>query len=204
MEFKEIIDLMFTIIAIPIYIWMLVGIYRIIKNTLFRRRQRRQRRQRTAQSRSNFAPARPRTVVSNTTVRASVPATQFSAPNTVLSQNMESPQSSVDVPQRNRMGYEGKETGEMIYYARETHGLTDKEYRFNFKLVNNEWRAYITKMPSYGSRETWGHVTHRHFDGEQPYICWDKKITDLKDMQTVAKAWSDMTQKYIATGQRFG
>ena len=43
------------------------------------------------------------------------------------------------------------ETGPMVYYANDTHGATDKEYRFNYKKVNGAWRAYILRMPSLGN-----------------------------------------------------
>ncbi len=96
------------------------------------------------------------------------------------------------------------ETGPMIYYANDRHGRRDKEYRFNYKYVGNSWRAYILRMPSLGRRERSGVVTHRHFDGNKPYVCWDTPIQSLKDMQTISRVWADNIQEYIATGKTFG
>ena len=96
------------------------------------------------------------------------------------------------------------ETGPMVYYANDRHGRRDKEYRFNYKKVNGSWRAYILRMPSLGSRSTDGNLTHRFWDGNKAYICWDSPVNSLKDMQTISRVWADNIQEYIATGKRFG
>ncbi len=92
----------------------------------------------------------------------------------------------------------------VIYFASLDYGLSDREYRFDFRLVNNSWRAYILKMPSLRGRDASGYVTHRLFDNGKPYICWNTSISSLKDMQNVARVWADSIQEYIATGKRFG
>jgi hypothetical protein len=96
------------------------------------------------------------------------------------------------------------ETGPMVYYANDTHGRRDKEYRFNYKKVNGSWRAYILRMPSLGNRSTDGHATHRLWDGTKPYVCWDSPVHSLSDIQTISRVWADNIQEYIATGKRFG
>ena len=96
------------------------------------------------------------------------------------------------------------ETGPMVYYANDKHGRADKEYQFNYKKVDNSWRAYILRMPSLGGRDSSGAVTHRLYDNGQPYVCWDSAVTSLKDMQTISRVWADCIQEYIATGKRFG
>ncbi len=96
------------------------------------------------------------------------------------------------------------ETGPMVYYANDRHGRRDKEYRFNYKKVNGSWRAYILRMPSLGSRSADGHSTHRLWDGNKAYVCWDRPVNSLKDMQMISRVWADNIQEYIATGKRFG
>ena len=108
----------------------------------------------------------------------------------------------VGASQLNRIS--ATETGPMIYFANDRHGRRDKEYQFNYKKVGDSWRAYILKMPSLGSRDSSGAVTHRHFDNGQPYVCWDRTVTSLKDMQTISRVWANNIQEYIATGKRFG
>lgn len=96
------------------------------------------------------------------------------------------------------------ETGPMVYYANNNHGRRDNEYRFNYKKVNGSWRAYILRMPGLGKRPSDGIVTHRLWDGPRPYVCWDRPVNSLSDMQTISRVWADNIQVYIATGKRFG
>lgn len=96
------------------------------------------------------------------------------------------------------------ETGPMVYYANDRHGSSDREYRFNYKKVNGFWRAYILRPPSFGNRWTDGYTTHRLWDGTNPYVCWDRPVDSLKDMQSISKIWADCIQEYIATGKTFG
>ena len=109
---------------------------------------------------------------------------------------------SAGVNQPNRIS--ASETGPMVYYANDRHGRRDKEYQFNYKKIGGSWRAYILRMPSLGSRDSSGAVTHRLYDNGQPYVCWDSTVTSLKDMQTISRVWADSIQEYIATGKRFG
>lgn len=97
------------------------------------------------------------------------------------------------------------ETGPMVYYANDRHGGKDREYRFNYKKVNGSWRAYILRMPSLGNRDARSIPTHRLWDdSDNAYICWDKTVNSLKDMQNISRVWADCIQEYIATGKRFG
>ena len=59
-------------------------------------------------------------------------------------------------------------------------------------------------MPSLGNRDASGATTHRLYDNGNAYVCWDRPVSSLKDMQTISKAWADNMQEYIATGRRFG
>lgn len=97
------------------------------------------------------------------------------------------------------------ETGPMVYYANDRHGGKDREYRFNYKKVSGSWRAYILRMPSLGNRDARSIPTHRLWDdSNNAYICWDKTVNSLKDMQNISRVWADCIQEYIATGKRFG
>jgi hypothetical protein len=99
---------------------------------------------------------------------------------------------------------EGTETGPMVYFADDRHGRPDREYRFNYKMVNGSWRAYILRMPNLCGRDAGAVATHRLFDNGQTYICWNAKVRTLKEMQTISRVWANHIQEYIATGQRFG
>lgn len=193
----------FHILGFAITVWICAKIYHGIKMEAYRKKARsRQTNIQQASSQQASSQQANRRQASRREPRT-VPETQFHAPPNSSFSPPRTPADPANNNERNRIGYQGNETGSMIYYARDACGLKDKEYRFNFKKVNGVWRAYIIKMPSYGKRETWGHITHRHFDGDKPYICWDKSLKELKDIQTVARAWSDATQKYIAYGTRF-
>ncbi len=95
------------------------------------------------------------------------------------------------------------QTGPMIYFANDRHGHNDREYRFDFRKVNNGWRAYILRTPDFGNRNMGSAVIHRLQDSSGYYICWDRQVNTLKDMQIIARRWADSIQEYIATG-RFG
>lgn len=101
------------------------------------------------------------------------------------------------------LGDNTMETGPMIYFANERYGRNDKEYRFNYKKVGGTWRAYILRMPSLGGRDTGSAVIHRLQDNGGYYICWDREVNTLKDMQNISRHWADSIQEYIHTG-RFG
>lgn len=95
--------------------------------------------------------------------------------------------------------------GFVVYFANGPHGQADREYRFRYVREGNSWRAYILKMPSLGGRDASGVVTHRLYTADnKPYVCWDRPVASLSDMQTISKLWADSIQEYIATGKRFG
>ena len=79
------------------------------------------------------------------------------------------------------------ETGPMVYYANDRHGGKDREYRSNYKKVNESCRAYILRMLSLGNRSTDGHATHRLWNRSKPYVCWDSSVNSLSDMQAISR-----------------
>lgn len=80
--------------------------------------------------------------------------------------------------------------------------IDQRRYRFKICKVNNEYRAYIEHSPSYRSRATDGHSTHRHYDGRY-YVCWSTPVRTYDNMVAIAKQWADCTQRYIESGTRF-
>lgn len=97
-------------------------------------------------------------------------------------------------------------------------GTTSKRYEyrshhvrhpFTFNLVkqsDGEVRIYILDGPSYGSRATDGHSTHRYFDhGNRPYVCIEQRLrpTNLHDARSWARYWADKTAQYVKTGRPF-
>ncbi len=75
------------------------------------------------------------------------------------------------------------------------------DYGFSFEKQNDgSLRAYIDSMPSYGSRSTSLHTTHRFPDNGRHYVCWDRSIYDEEDLKKVVAIWCDTTQTYIKTG----
>ena len=97
----------------------------------------------------------------------------------------------------------GRNVRKKVLYYRTSDG-TKTDYKFSFERQRNgSWRIYILEQPSYGSRSTGLHATHRLRDGDRKYICWDSRIGTLKEAKQVAALWSDKTQEYIQTGRRF-
>ncbi len=97
-----------------------------------------------------------------------------------------------------------RETGPIVYYAEDNHHSSDKLYKFNYKKVGTSWRAYIVRMPSLRGRDSSAHITHRLRDGDKYYVCWNRPVYSLKDIQTISRVWANNIQEYIATGRRFG
>lgn len=91
-----------------------------------------------------------------------------------------------------------EETGTIIYFANDRYNLPDREYRFNYRYVNGSWRAYIIRTPDLRNGQ-YG-IPHVLSDGNMRYICWDRSVNTLKDMQNISRQWADNVQKYIATG----
>ena len=78
-----------------------------------------------------------------------------------------------------------------------------RNYHFRFKITKSDsdgFRAYIEEAPSYGSRSTSLHATHRLRDSNGHYICWNSRIDSLGAMKAVAQLWTKATVMYIADG----
>ena len=102
--------------------------------------------------------------------------------------------------QANAPGQVGQQN--ILSSYRTKNGASD--YRFSFEEVSrNNWRAYILKQPSYRSRSTTSHATHRLQDGNRLYVCTSKTIGSLAEARHLASLWADCTEDYIRRGQRF-
>jgi hypothetical protein len=80
---------------------------------------------------------------------------------------------------------------------------------FVFNLVkqpDGEVRIYIVDSPSYRSRQTDGHSTHRYQDqSNRYYVCVDHSLrpTNFHDARSWARYWADKTAQYMRTGRPF-
>ena len=92
----------------------------------------------------------------------------------------------------------------LTYIELGTYGRQDV-YVFNYEKVGSSWRAYIMNSPSYGSRASGAHATHRHYDSSRNlhYICFTPAPTRLEDITQVSKTWAKCTTSYIDTGKTF-
>lgn len=78
------------------------------------------------------------------------------------------------------------------------------DYGFSFEEQSDgTWRAYIEHQPSYGSRSSSQHSTHRLSDWGRKYVCWTDPLDSLDEAKRVAALWADRTQEYIRTGRAF-
>jgi hypothetical protein len=87
-------------------------------------------------------------------------------------------------------------------YYRTADGSAD--YKFSFEEQGDgTWRAYIESQPSYRSRATDAHSTHRLSVGSRKYVCWTSELRSLDEAKRVAALWANKTQEYIRTGKTF-
>ena len=105
------------------------------------------------------------------------------------------------VPTRTTSSDPLTETEIMDYFANTRHNQKDNWFRFRYKRVNNEWRAYIIRMPSLNGRSPDCHMTHRYSDSNGNYwVCRNPQPTNLKDCQAISKEWADRLLEYVAPG----
>jgi hypothetical protein len=90
-----------------------------------------------------------------------------------------------------------------------TYRTNDGKAYFEFRFVEDGsyWEIDILSAPSYGTRSSDLHSTHRLPSARGGYrIC----LADPSDAHSVSKAfkfaesWSEMTWRYIQTGKNFG
>ncbi len=81
------------------------------------------------------------------------------------------------------------------------------KFRFSFEeqIIDGfeNYDIYILDQPDYGGRADDLHTTHRHADGDDRRICWTGPMPTLDEAMRIAGLWSDLTERYILTGQKF-
>jgi hypothetical protein len=85
-------------------------------------------------------------------------------------------------------------------FYRTKDGRADFGFSFE-RLSDGSIRPYIDSMPSYGSRDTGLHTTHRLTEGGRYYVCWDRPLRSVEEAKQVVALWSDLTQEYIKSGR---
>lgn len=101
----------------------------------------------------------------------------------------------------NSGGTVNMETEVMEYFANARHNQKDRWFRFKYKKVGNEWRAYIIRTPPLNGKSGDQHLTHRYSDGNGNYwVCRDPQTTTLHDAQVVSRVWADRFLEYTVTG----
>lgn len=93
-------------------------------------------------------------------------------------------------------------SGSEVVYYRTRNGRSDYKFRIA-QIPGVGYRVHILDQPSYGSRDTGAHPTHRLKDSRGRYICWAGRIKTNKEARQVAAAWADKTEDYILRGERF-
>ena len=99
----------------------------------------------------------------------------------------------------------GQSTAVLEYFANNPCNMSDNWFSFEFIKVENEWRAYIERMPDLNGRDADGHITHRYTDrvNDRLYVCFDPMPETLADSQNIARSWADHLLEYIDTGRTF-
>ena len=93
-------------------------------------------------------------------------------------------------------------TGDEAVNYRTRNGRSD--YRFRIARTSDRgYRVYILNQPSYGSRGTGDHATHRLSDPHGRYVCWTGRLNTREEARQVAATWADKTEDYILKGLRF-
>ena len=76
-------------------------------------------------------------------------------------------------------------------------------FKFGFEEENAGFIIHILEQPAYGNRADDLVSTHRLTTSNGHRLCWTEKIKTLKDAKNIAGVWSDLTENYILTGEKF-
>ena len=81
------------------------------------------------------------------------------------------------------------------------------KFRFGFeqreKNGETNFVIFILDQPDYGGRPDDPHTTHRVHEGDDRLVCWTGPMPTLASAKRIAGLWSDYTEKFILTGQKF-
>ena len=94
--------------------------------------------------------------------------------------------------------------------TQDTYRTNNGRYYFEFMFEDkcSHYEAHILNQPSYESRETDLHSTHRlesNYPGCSYRICFanESDVPSLNKVRAYAESWSELTVKYIENGTRF-
>ena len=90
--------------------------------------------------------------------------------------------------------------GTIVYYS------LDGTAAFRFKFESQPSggiRIYILEQPPYRGRSEESIPTHRILQNGRTFICFDPLPSTSEDAKKVARAWSELTLRYIRSGERF-
>lgn len=91
----------------------------------------------------------------------------------------------------------------LVFYVDRHGAYVDGKYIFSIEENDGKWRAYIERMPSFGSRDPDPNITHRLRDGVRQYVCVQGDVTSKEMMKKIAITWAIYEQNYIDTGEKF-
>lgn len=88
-------------------------------------------------------------------------------------------------------------------YLAKSNGNKDHKYKFLVKWVDDGYRCYIEKTPSFVGRDTSHYMPHYWEENGtgRHYICWTGKIQYSEQAKTLCRNWADATQQFIDTGK---
>lgn len=87
-------------------------------------------------------------------------------------------------------------------YDAKTSQYGDHEYRFFVRWVDNGYRCYIDRVPSFRGRDTSHYMPH-YWEEEytnRHFICWTGTIRYPEQAKTLCRNWANATQQFIDTG----
>lgn len=90
--------------------------------------------------------------------------------------------------------------GTLVYYSLD--GTAAFRFKFEVKHAGGI-RIYVLEQPPYLGRSEESIPTHRIFANGRSFICFDPLPTTIENARKVARAWAELTLRYIRTGERF-
>lgn len=90
--------------------------------------------------------------------------------------------------------------GTLVYYSLDGTAA----FRFKFEAQpSGGMRIYVLEQPGYRGRNQASIPTHRMFVDGRAFICFEPLPTTTADARRIARAWAELTLRYIRIGARF-
>ena len=90
--------------------------------------------------------------------------------------------------------------GTRVYYSLD--GTAALRFKFEVQ-TSGGIRIYILEQPPYRGRSEESIPTHRIVANGRTFICFDPLPQTAEDAKRIARAWAELTLRYIRTGERF-